>query len=204
MKLCYSPTSPFVRKVLIAAHELGLIDRIELVPTDATPVKANDALNRDNPLGKIPALITEDGQALYDSRVICEYLDSLPGSPQLFPAASPARWQVLTRHAMADGIMDAAVSLRYETWLRPEAVRWDDWIAGQTDKIMRGLDRLEGEAGAGELGDAIDIGTIATACALGYLDLRAGYLGWRDGRPKLSAWLASFAQRGSYQATSAE
>lgn len=204
MKLCYSPTSPFVRKVLIAAHELGLIDRVELVPTDATPIKANDALNRDNPLGKIPALITEDGQALYDSRVICEYLDSLQGGPRLFPAASPARWQVLTRHAMADGIMDAAVSLRYETWLRPEAVRWDDWIAGQTDKIMRGLDRLEGEAEAGELSDDIDIGTIATACALGYLDLRAGHLGWRDGRPQLSAWLASFAQRGSYQATSAE
>ncbi|MEM9493424.1 MAG: glutathione S-transferase [Myxococcota bacterium] len=202
MKLHYSPTSPFVRKVLIAAHELGLADRIEQVRARASPDQLNQTLNRDNPLGKVPTLITDDGQALYDSRVICEYLDSLHGGAQLFPVATPARFQVLARQALADGIMDAAVLLRYETFLRPEAARWDEWIAGQTGKFERGLDRLDSEAD--RLGDSIDIGTIAVACALGYLDLRYTDLAWRDGRPQLSAWMERFAARPSYRATSPE
>ena len=197
MKLYYSPTSPFVRKVLITAIELGLRERIEIVPVDISPVEPSDALNRTNPIGKIPTLVADDGTELYDSVVICEYLDSLQGG-RLFPASGAARWQVLRQHALADGIMEAAVLARYETWLRPAELRWKEWADGQTSKIERGLDVLEGEVG-GLAG--LTIASIAVACSLGYLDLRLGHLGWRDRRPQLSSWLAEFAQRPSFVAT---
>jgi glutathione S-transferase len=199
MKLYYSPTSPYVRKVLITAIELGLRERIEIAPVHVSPVEPSDALNQTNPIGKIPALIADDGTELYDSAVICEYLDSLQGA-RLFPAPGPARWQVLRQHALAGGILDAAVLLRYETWLRPAELRWKEWADGQNSKIQRGLDVLEGEV-AGLSG--LTIGSISTACALGYLDLRFGQMAWRDRRPQLSSWLEEFAQRPSYQATMA-
>jgi glutathione S-transferase len=199
MKLYYSPTSPYVRKVLMTAIELGLRERIEIVPVHVSPVEPSDALNQTNPIGKIPALIADDGAELYDSAVICEYLDSLQG-PRLFPASGPARWQVLRQHALADGILDAAVLLRYETWLRPAPLRWQEWTDGQSSKIARGLDVLEGEV-AGLTG--LTIGSISIACALGYLDLRFGDMFWRDRRPQLSSWLEDFAQRPSFESTRA-
>lgn len=199
MKLYYSPTSPFVRKVLIAAIELGLRDRIETAPVQISPVEPDDALGQDNPVGKIPTLITDDGEALYDSPVICEYLDGLHQGARLFPAAGPARWEALRLQALADGVMDAAVLVRYETWLRPAELRWQGWIDGQTRKIERGLDALEGQVAG--FGGALTIGTISVACALGYLDLRLGHLGWRDRRPQLSSWLADFARRPSFLST---
>lgn len=199
MKLYYSPTSPFVRKVLIAALETGLYERIEKLPVQSSPTQPSDALNQTNPLGKVPALIADDGLELYDSHVICEYLDTLHGGPRLVPASGPARWSTLRLHALADGVMDTAVLLRYETWLRPAELRWEDWIQGQTDKIERGLRVLEHDLA--RLGGSIDLGTISAACALGYLDLRFPDMDWRAQRPQLAAWLASFAGRRSFQAT---
>jgi glutathione S-transferase len=202
MKLYYSPTSPFVRKVLIAAFETGLYERIEKLPVQNSPTQPSDALNQTNPLGKIPTLIADDGLELFDSQVICEYLDTLHRGPKLIPATGPARWKTLRLHALADGVMDAAVLMRYEVWLRPAELRWQDWIQGQTAKIERGLAALERDvAGLDDTGDTIDLGTISLACALGYLDLRFPDMSWRAQRPQLAAWLARFAERPSFQAT---
>jgi glutathione S-transferase len=191
MQLHYNIASPFARKVLAVAIETGLDVRIERVKRLMTPVAPDALLNADNPLGKIPCLITDDGMALYDSPVICEYLDSLHHGARMFPSG-PARWTALRRQALADGIMDAAVLTRYETFLRPQEVRWDAWIDSQKQKFLRALDALEFEGAS--LG-VVDIGTLAIACALGYLDFRFPDEDWRAGRPRLAAWLEQFAQR---------
>ena len=143
--------------------------------------------------------MTDDGQALFDSRVICEYLDSRHGGAKLFPAAGPARWTALRRQAQADGILDAGILARYETLLRPEERRWPDWVAGQKAKMARALDALEQEAGS--FGAAVDIGTIALGCALGWLDFRYAADDWRAGRPRLAGWFEGFAARPSMTAT---
>jgi len=195
MQLHANVASPFVRKVRVAALETGLDARIEKLERRQTPVAPDAALNADNPLGKIPCLITDEGLSLYDSRVICEYLDGLHDGPRLFPEPGPARWRALRRQALADGIMDAGVLVRYETFLRPEACRWDAWITNQKQKFRRALDVLEGEAA--QLAGVIDIGTIAIGCALGYLDFRYPDEGWRERHPTLAAWFADFARRPS-------
>ena len=199
MKLYVSPTSPFGRKPAIIIAELGLEARVRQEPATVSPVSRNDEIARDNPLGKIPTLVLDDGSALFDSAVICEYLDSLSGEPRFFPASGPARWSALKRQALADGLMDAAVLLRYEQALRPEPLRWVDWMAGQQAKVMGALDALEAEAGGWR--DRFDIGHIATACASGYLDLRFGNLQWRTGRPNLAAWFAEVSKRPSLIST---
>jgi glutathione S-transferase len=199
MKLRHSPTSPYVRKVMVVALETGLASRIELVPTSVAPTQPNPEYQRENPLVKVPALTTDDGAVLYDSRVVAEYLDGLHQGAKLFPAAGPARWTALRRQALADGILDAAVLTRYETFLRPEAKRWDDWVEGQMRKVRGALDALEGEAAG--LGDRLDIGLVAIGCALGYLDFRYAELGWRQGRPSLAGWYEGFAARPSMRET---
>jgi glutathione S-transferase len=199
MRLHTNPASPFGRKVKVAAHEAGLIGRIELQDRAVSPVSPDDAVVADNPLGKIPCLVADDGQALYDSRVICEYLDSLHDGPRLFPPLGPERWRALTLQALGDGIMDAAVAARYESVLRPGEYRWGSWIDGQKLKVARGLDRLE--ALADGFGEAVDIGAVAAACALGYLDFRFPEDRWRDGRPRLAAWFGRFDERPSMRAT---
>ncbi len=196
MKLRYSPTSPYVRKVSVVAIETGLDARIEHIPTD---VRApNGELYRDNPLGKVPALITEGGELLYDSPVICEYLDSLHDGLKLFPPPGGPRWTALRRQALADGVMDAGVLVRMET-LRPEDEKSASWISRQQDKATRGLDALEDEARA--LGSACTIGHIAIGCALGFLDFRLPELDWRQGRPELARWNERFSTRASMTAT---
>jgi glutathione S-transferase len=192
MRLHHNIASPYVRKVMAVAIETGLEDRLEPVGRMMTPVKPDADLVEDNPLGKIPCLVTDDGAVLYDSPVICEYLDSLHDGPKMFPAG-PARWTALRRQAEGDGILDAALLVRYETFLRPEERRWPEWIEGQKLKFRRALDGLEAEADA--FGDTVDIGTITTGCALGYLDFRYADEGWRTTRPKLAAWFEQFAQR---------
>lgn len=199
MKLYYSPTSPYVRKVLIAATELGIIDRIEKVSVHVTPIEPSEQLNRENPLGKIPALVTDDGLVLYDSRVICAYLDDLHREVKLVPPSGTERWHALRREALADGMLEAAVLLRYEGLLRPEEKRWSAWSEGQRSKIVRGLDAAEAEADA--LGGAVTLGTIALACALGYLDLRYPEMAWRDQRAGLHHFMDGFASRESYRST---
>jgi glutathione S-transferase len=199
MKLYHSAASPFVRKSLVAAHETGLAGRIEIATIALTPVASNAQLNEENPLGKIPALVLEDGTTLFDSRVICEYLDTLHDGPRLFPADERERWTALRRQALADGLLDAAILCRYETFLRPPERQWSDWIEGQRSKFRRALDALEGEAE--RFGDTVDIGTISAGCAADYLDFRSLDDGWREGRPRLAAWLEGFAARPSMQAT---
>ena len=197
MQLHYSVASPFVRKVMVVAIETGLADRLEPVTRKMTPIQPDADLIRDNPLGKIPCLVTDDGAVLYDSRVICEYLDSLHAGRKMFPPAGPARWTALRRQADGDGIMDAGVLARYETFVRPEEHRWGEWIEGQKQKFRRALDALEAEA----LGDTVDIGTIAIGCALGYLDFRYADEGWRETRRGLEAWFEGFAARPSMART---
>ncbi|MEK0083630.1 glutathione S-transferase [Benzoatithermus flavus] len=195
MKLHSNPASPFGRKVKVTAIETGLFDRLEINNVQTSAVGPDLGLVADNPLGKIPCLVLDDGSALYDSRVICEYLDTLHGGARLFPAEGPARWTALRLQALGDGIMDAAILARYETFLRPENLRWPAWVDGQLDKVVRALDRLEAEAD--ELGKRLDIGTIALACALGYLDFRFAAMSWRSTRPRLAAWFELFAARES-------
>lgn len=194
MRLLYAPASPFVRKVTMTAHIKGLTDAITLEHAD-TRGPHNAALAAANPLSKIPALVLADGTALFDSFVICEYLDSLAPTPVLFPASGMERYRVLTRAALADGIMDAAVLQVYERRFRPEAIWSPEWLARQQAKVDGGLDALEADpfrGGVAAEARSPDYAAISTAAALGYLDLRHGS-GWRTTRPRLSAWLDGFA-----------
>ncbi|HWA47446.1 MAG TPA: glutathione S-transferase N-terminal domain-containing protein [Dongiaceae bacterium] len=193
MKLRYSTTSPFVRKVHVLAIETGQIDRIELVKTNTAD--PNSGLNQHNPLNKVPALVLDDGTTLYDSRVICEYLDA-QAKNGLFPAAGPARWTALRRQALADGMMDAAVLRMFES-RKPEGQRSPDWDARQKLKVTQGLAALE----ADHLGPQLDIGTLAIAIVLDYLDFRFKADDWRARHPKLAAWHKTFATRASLQKT---
>ena len=196
MKLRYSPASPYVRKVMITAIETGLDGRIEIVPTSVWDPATDIA--GDNPLGKVPALITDGGEVLYDSPVICEYLDSLHDGAKLFPPSGGARWTALRRQALADGILDAAGGRLLEG-KRPDGERSDAWTARLAAAIGRALDALEDEADA--MGDAATIGHVAVGCALGYLDFRFADDHWRSGRPALADWYEVFAQRRSVIAT---
>ena len=197
MKLFTNSHSPFARKVRVSALELGLDGRIENLEVSLTPVSPHAGLRERNPLGKIPALITDAGEALYDSPVICEYLDALAGGNRLFPANGPARWRALRRQALADGIADAAVLVRYETAARPVPLQWREWLDGQWLKIRSALDALEHDT----LDGPFDIGVISIACALGYLDLRFPQEPWRQDHPSLSRWLGALAERESLAAT---
>jgi glutathione S-transferase len=199
MKLWYSPASPFARKVRVCAIELGLAGRIEVAQVTVQPSKPNLELARENPLIKIPALKTGDGTVLYDSRVICEYLDALAGGNRLFPAAGAARWDALRRQALGDGVMDAGILRRYELAQRPEALHCADWLAGQQAKIDHGLDAAEREAGAWTA--AFDIGHVTIACALGWLDFRFPDSGWRAARSQLAAWFKRVSERPSLAQT---
>jgi glutathione S-transferase len=196
MKLRYSLTSPFVRKVAILVIETGLDSRIERIATNTNDPASG--LKRENPLGKVPSLTLDDGTILFDSPVICEYLDSLHSGAKMIPSAGEARWTALRRQALGDGIMDAAILRRLES-RRPSGEQSAAWIETQRAKVVAGLDALEGEAD--KLGDGVDIGLIAIACALGYLDFRFADEDWRRSRPKLARWFAGIARRASVQAT---
>lgn len=197
MKLYFSGASPFVRKVLVVAHEVGLADTIEHLSAAAHPVNRDRAIVAHNPLGQVPTLVLDDGTALADSRVICEYLDARGGG-RLFPPA-PGRWMALAAQSLGDGLLDAALLTRYERVARPEALRWDDWQAGQLDKIASTLAAMEAEAA--DLGERFDIGTVTWGCALGYLDFRFPEIAWRDSQPRLAAWFAHFDERPSMKIT---
>jgi glutathione S-transferase len=184
-----TPLSPFGRKVRMAISRLGLWDRIETVKAD--PMDAADPLRRDNPLGKIPTLVTDDGKPVFDSRVILEYLDHVAGGGKLIPAAWPERIETLTLQAMCDGVMDACILIVYEARHRPAALHHEPWLDYQRGKVVRGLASF-----AKQPPDAarFDVGTIAAACMLGYLDFRK-QVDWRPEFPVLVGWLDQFRAR---------
>ncbi len=199
MKLYYTPTSPFVRKVLVTAHELGLADRVETVFLRPSPTKADATLSTANPLAKIPALITDEAAALYDSPVICEYLASLTSERSLVPAAGPERWRVLRTQALCDGILDAGILVFYERAHRPRELWWPEWLDGQTEKALQGLDALEREVPS--WGEAPDLGQVCAGVTLGWLEFRNVFGDLRATRSKLFAWYERFRERPSMQRT---
>ena len=197
MKLYYSSTSPFVRKVNIFAMECGLADQIEWVKTN--PWQAGEQLTAENPLSKIPTLITDDNVVIYDSGVICEYLDSLHEGRKLIPKLPEARWPVLRLQALADGILDAGI-LRFMEQKRPQQQQSADWDAMQKSSIERGLDELEGTMHDwSQL--PLNLGIISVGCLLGWLDFRFASEDWRASRPGLANWFEIYAKRYSMMET---
>jgi glutathione S-transferase len=194
LKLWYSPASPFVRKVLVFAHEAGLADSIALVPGDVWAPEPE--ITKDNPLGKVPALVTPDG-VFAGSYLCCVYLDTLHSGPRLIPAEPRERWPALQLHAFADGIIEAAVVTVVEQLRRPKEFVFQGTVDRQSAKISRTLDRIASMAHP----QTGNIATITLGCALGYLDFRMPQLHWRDGRATLSQWYALFSARKSMQAT---
>jgi glutathione S-transferase len=194
VKLHHSPASPYVRKVRICAIARGIDSRIELVPCN--PNTSPAALLADNPLSKVPTLVTDDGVALFDSPVICEYLDSLGDALPMFPARGAARWRALKLQAMGDGILDACVPRRMEMQ-RPQDEGRAAVVARMRAAVERTLDALEAESPH----KAVDIGSISVACALGYLDFRFPQEPWRGTRPKLAAWFEAFGREPAVFAT---
>lgn len=205
MKLFYSTASPYVRKVLVTGIEAGLDEEVERInPEESVWVGDGDPeVSAENPLGKIPTLITRDGSTLIDSTLICEYLASLSPEAGLLPSAGPERWRVLNLQALAQGVMDAIIFRAFDTLLRPEQFRWDDWAQRQTNKISRAMDRFEAMSATGKLESdgAVNLGTISLGCVLGYLVDRFNDAAWRDGHPNLSQWYDTFSQRESMLAT---
>lgn len=194
MKLLYAPASPFARKVVVCACEWGLIDRFELVRVNLTPVTGDSRVDDVNPLGKIPTLVLSDGSALFDSRVIIAFLHAQAGRGDLAADGPEMRAQALT-----DGLLDAAILVRYETALRPANLRWPEWIEGQWRKIERSLAALE--ASSPPLTGELSLAQICTACALAYLDFRFADRGWRDRYPRLALFQAGAEERASLSLT---
>ena len=199
MKLYFTATSPFVRKVLVSAHELGVMDRIETAFVRPMPMEPNAELSRTNPLSKIPALILEDGNALFDSPVICEYLESIASPKRIIPTAPGDRFRVLRTQALADGILEAAILVFYEQTQRPKELHWIPWISGQTEKARQGLHALENDVDG--LRGEIDLGQIAVGAMFGWLDFRGVIPDLRTLVPKLAAWFDAFRERPSMRAT---
>ena len=197
MLLRHSPTSPFVRKVMLVLHETGLIEQVEIESVDGW--SEPEALTAQNPLSMVPTLCLDDGSYLYDSPVICDYLDRMHDGPPLIPADGPERWNVLREQALADGILDCAVLIFVEAIKRPESLRWDWWLELKQRAITRALDSLEANASA--LPGRLDLGVLSLAVALAYLDLRGAVGDWRPGRPELTHWFAEFSSRPSMQST---
>jgi len=200
MKLVWAAASPFARKCMIVAKELGLDDRIETVSGAGTPLAPAEATRANNPLAKLPSLARDDGPAIYDSAVICQYLTSLAPGQTLLPDGGEARWSVLTLEALADGICDSAVGVRYEMALRDPAQQSQAWMDAQMAKVDGGLDALEA-AGSDMEGDAFTLGHAAVICALGYLDFRYPDKDWRGSRPALATWYESVSTRDSVKST---
>ena len=195
MRLHSTITSPYARKVWVVAHETGLISQIERLPTNP---HADEYLRSDNPLCRVPTLILDDRSALFDSPVICEYLDSLHSGPKLFPSAGDERWAALRLQALGDGMLDASLSRRMET-IRPTSEQSPLWIARQVMAINAALDWLEARVQL--LDRQIDIGQIAIGCALGYLDLRFPGEPWLEKRTGIAKWNTMLQERPSMIAT---
>jgi glutathione S-transferase len=198
MKIHGDVISPFTRMCLVTAHELGLKDQVKLVPAAVKPAEVNTFLSKLSPIGKIPVLETDHGHAIYDSRVIMEYLAHHAGEKNFIPDDGVKRFRVLTLLALAQGIADAAVSMRYEQVQRPEGMRWTEYRSRQKARIEDGLDDIE--ANWMESLRNIDAASISVGCMLGYIDFRHDALNWRSGRPHLEAFAKRFNARLSMEA----
>ena len=199
MKLYWSPRSPFVRKVMVCAHELGITERIETVYALVSMSKVNPEVMRVNPVGRIPALVTDDARVLYDSHVICEYLDARYGESRLFRGQTDARWDALRRLALGDAMLETLVLWRSEQ-TRPASQQSPAVLDAFERKATSALEALELEDSTPR-GDTVDIGDVAIGCALGYLDFRYAALDWRARAPRSAAWFESFNARPSMQHT---
>jgi len=202
MKLYTARATPFGRTVEIVAHELGLHDTLEIVPTTVAPAKPNTAYQEVNPLRKIPALVTDEGRTIVDSPVIAEFLADHAGDRVLFGGDADDRFVILSRYAMARGIAECAVAARYETAVRPEDRRWQEWVDDQLGKIASTLDHFEAAPPGGTERPTVD--ALALGAALGYLDFRFADMSWRQGRPQLAAFHVEMAARPSFEATRPE
>ena len=198
-RLIYLPASPFARKARILIHEMGLDSKVESVNFGlVTPVSINKDVLKFNPLGQIPTLILDSEETLYDSAVICEYLNEM-GNGVFFPNEVEERFPALKLQALADGLMDSAVALRYELALRPMELHWQEWVDHQILKIRRTVDEFEHQLPL--FAEQPTIGEVTVACALGYLDFRYSDLDWRNGHAELESWYGGFSQRESMKHT---
>lgn len=199
MKLYYTPTSPYVRKVMVMAHECGLASHLETLTLRPSPIQVSPELSMQNPLSKIPVLVTDEGLSLYDSPVICEYLDSLHRNRKMIPEAGAERWITLRTQALCDGILEAAIQVFYEKLHRPQELQWQEWLRGQGDKARQGLDQLEAECPG--FSRDIELGQIAAAVTIGWLEFRDVLGDIRSTRPCLFSWYETFRQRPSMRHT---
>ena len=195
MKLTYSAASPFARKVRIAAIELGLIDKIEFVPTTVAPTQPNDEYSRITPLKKLPVLILDDGSVILDSYVIVEYLDELAGGGKLIPMSGPDRWKVKSDHSMLQGILDSMLLCRYENMVRPKELKWQAWADDHWNRAWKGMARFNDKPEV--LSRPLDIVQISLAVVLGYADFRYADCGWRKAYPNLAAFNERILERPS-------
>ncbi len=197
MRLLYQTHSPFARKVLVAAIEVGLAEGLEVIHHETSPTLRNEEVYKLNPLGKVPVLICDDGFALFDSGVICEYLDGLHEGQKIIPASGPERFQALRLQALANGIADAGIAVRWESERRPEPLRSPELRIAQTQKIEAACDFIEQES---NLDGTAGIGQIALATTLSWIAFRNIYA-FEEGRPRLSSWYRTFSGRPSMLAT---
>lgn len=191
MQLLYAPTSPFVRKVMVCAHLTGQADRIKLRESAAHPIRRDARIAAHNPLAKVPTLILDNGQSLFDSRTICEYLAATGVATNLFPKKDEERWRALALQSLGDGLLDAALLARYETQARPPEFQWQEWRSAQLVKIAACVDVIESQA-ASLRGEVPTIGEVTIGCALGYIDFRFPEIKWRDTRPQAALWYEAF------------
>ena len=201
MQLLYSTSSPFVRKTVLLAQALGLDAQIERLPSAANPLKRDPRITSHNPLGRVPTLITDEGLALIDSKLISEYLCALAPNPAVLPPAGLARWRLLRQQALADGVLEVSVGLRYENSTRPEALRWSDWTAAQMTKLEAALQALQDEFVSPQAEAVLNLGEIAVVAAVGYLDFRYAQCDWRSRYPRLAEAYAPVLARADVQAT---
>lgn len=201
MQLLYSTSSPFVRKTVLLAQALGISDAIERLPSAASPLQLDARITAYNPLGKVPTLITEEGLALLDSKLIAEYLCAYAPSAAVLPAAGLARWKVLRQQALADGGLEVAVGLRYENATRPAELRWPKWTQAQMGKLAGALQCLQDEFEAPQPDAVLNVGQIAVVALLGYLDFRYDDWGWRNRYPHLAAGYAPILSRADVAAS---
>lgn len=197
MKLLYQTHSPYARKALVFAHEAGLAAQIEVIDHETSPTLRNEDVFALNPLGKVPVLVCNDHGAIFDSDVICAYLDGLHSGPKLIPADGAARWHALRMQAVAQGLADAGIAVRWETVRRPENLRFPELREGYVTKLVASYDWLEREI---DTAGPLHVGHIAVATALSWLAFRQ-LPDFRAGRPRLSAWLDRFEGRDSMRAT---